>query len=1293
MGQGESSISVHPLSSDQQSLNDVEDEDGPSVQLTINNVLYKVPRNLPAQTSLNTFIRNVANLKGTKAMCLEGGCGACIVAAEINGSLLAVNSCLVAVILCDGWKITTVEGIGNRKMGYHVLQATLANMSGSQCGFCSPGWVMNMYSVSHDKQLTMKEIENSFANNLCRCTGYRPILETFKSFAKDAPLKAGKKIRDIEETYDIKSCEDCTRKMCIGTCKSMEVIHKSSVARPLELHLKSSQNFYKVMKVQDIFDLFSRYSQDTYQINGGNTGHGVYRASPKKLYIDVNDVADLHRVEKEKDSLTFGGNVTLANAMLTFKKFTNERGFAYLKEMYEHVDLVATIPVRNVGTIAGNLMLKNQHHEFPSDIFLILETAGAQIHILESPNSKKEMTLIDFLKMNMLTKIIYSVALPALSEDYIYKTFKIMPRAQNAHALVNAGFLFKLEKDGKIVEEPNIIFGGIRPDFLHALKTEKFLTGKNIYDPKHLQEAFKILQSEVNPDHVLPDYSPAFRKLLSMCLFYKFLLGVNLEKVKPEYRSGASIIQRGVSSAKQEFDTNRTLWPDNQPIPKIESIYQTSGEGEYINDVVTPHNEVHCAFTLAEAMGKIDKIDYDEALKVPGVIAFYSSKDVPGRNLFINGILLYTDAGILEDEMLFADKEVYYAGQPYGIIVAETFDIAQQAASKVKLIYTKGEKPKPLLTATEVITYNDILRMPLLLDWPAEKSPGSNTKYRIKGKQECAVQYHFTMETQSCVCVPAEDGMDVYSSTQYINIVQSSIAYMLNVPQNSINMKVRRIGGGYGCKLTRAPLVACACALACHKLNRPASMVLTIEDNMRAVGKRTPAYCEYELEVDKSGKIQKMDASMYFSVGVSFNEPPAPLAAKGFRNCYEYGAWSIKGYACKTDLPSNSFARAPGHAEGIAFVETIMERIARVTGKDPLEVRMLNLNEKDKKVIGPMIEQIKKSSDYEKRANDVAKFNQENRWKKRGISLVPMLFAYTVAGRYHSLVSIFPQDGTVAITHGGIEMGQGIHTKAAQVAAYTLGIDISLISVKPSMSVTAPNSSLTGASMGSDTVGYATKMACLELVKRLKKVKDKMGGSPPWKALVFQANQMNVDLCATFMFQPDQEDIKPYDIYGVTVAEVEIDVLTGQHLIRRVDIVEDTGVSLNPSIDIGQIEGAFVMGIGMWTSEDLIYDPETGVLTNNRTWNYKVPGAKDIPMDFRVTLNQNMPNPLGILRSKAVAEPPLCMACSIPIAIRHALNSARADAGNKDLWYQLDNALTNEKILLNSLTDIDGFKF
>ncbi|XP_011694376.1 PREDICTED: xanthine dehydrogenase/oxidase-like [Wasmannia auropunctata] len=1254
------------------------------INFTINEVPHTVSGCIPSGTSLNVYIRDYAKLRGTKAMCHEGGCGACIVAAEIKGETMAVNSCLVPILICDGWNIRTIEGIGNILDGYHTIQATLAEKNGSQCGYCSSGMVMNLYGLIHDKKLSMQQIENSFGSNICRCTGYRPILNAFKGFADDASPSAMKDIRDIEELYKIKECPKY-KIPCTSSCFDNQFFHRNET---LNIKLADAE-FNKVYSIDDLFAIFRQKPNATYILNGGNTAHGVFRSSKKDLYIDINDIPDLRHIEKTNEYLVLGGNATLTMALEAFQKYSSETRFKYLRHLARHVDLVAHVPVRNIASIAGNLMIKHMHNEFPSDIFLILETAGAHVHVLESPDRKQSLSLLEFQKIDMRHKIIYSVVLPPLSNEYTYRSYKIMPRAQNAHAHVNAGFLFRLSSKGTVMERPNIIFGGINKNFYHASNTEQLLVGKSILDNQVLRTALRTLHDEVQPDHVLPDYSPEFRKTLAEGLFYKFVLSIKPENIDSKLRSGGLLLERGLSSGKQDYDTDKNEWPVNKPMTKLDAIKQTSGEAQYCNDLPPYPKEVFCAFVLTEVgNGKIDSIDAKEALAMKGVVAFFSAKDIPGKNLCISA-----DSKLnllLNDELLFVERDVQYAGQPVGVIVAETHNLANEAAKLVKIKYSEILKRKPVITIEDALATHDDTRFLHTRNVPAKKK-GENTKHVIKGVFQCASQYHYTMETQSCVCIPVEDGIDVYSSTQWMDMIQVSIANCLGVKNNSINVYVRRLGGAYGAKVTRNVQISCACALACHKLNRPARFVMTIESNMQSQGKRLPARQEYEIGVDDDGVIQYLDSKHWANSGCNFNDAQSFITVEAIQNgCYATDNWTLNAFEVLTDTPSNTFCRAPASTEAMAMLENIMEHIARVVKKDPVQVRLSNMKDVDRTVLETMIKDVSKSADYEMRKQAVETFNKQNRWKKKGIALVTMRFTFKFVGSYDAMVSVCARDGTVCVTHGGIECGQGINTKIAQVAAYTLGIDLELISVKPSNNLITPNNVMTANSMASDSCTYATIQACKKILTRLEPIKNEMN-NPSWQELVFTAYQKDVDLCARHMFAASQDDtIRPYGIYGVTIAEVEIDVLTGQHIIRRVDLMEDAGISLNPEIDVGQVEGAFVMGIGYWTSEDLIYDPKTGILTNDRTWNYKPPGAKDIPEDFRVSLLKNSVNTLGVLRSKSTGEPSLCMSYVILIAIRNALNSARADAGNTDEWYRLDGPCTTERILLTSLSCKDN---
>ncbi|KAI4474230.1 hypothetical protein M0802_015717, partial [Mischocyttarus mexicanus] len=668
-------------------------------------IFLLVSEDVPTNTTLNVFIREYAKLRGTKAMCHEGGCGACIVAATVKGETMAVNSCLVPIFICNGWAIETIEGIGNRMKGYHPIQTTLAGMNGSQCGYCSAGMVMNLYSLLKDKKQTMKEIENSLGSNICRCTGYRPILDAFKSFASDASPKLLKTVQDIEEAYKIKMCPKngmpCTNGENGQTCGQLS-------STPVSMKLEDAV-FHKVLSIDNIFTTFQKYSNSTYILNGGNTAHGVYRIVKPEVYIDINDIPDLRRIEKTEDSLTIGSNVSLTLAMNTFEKYSNYNGFEYLRHLAHHIDLIASVPVRNIGTIAGNLMIKHKYHEFPSDLFLMFQTAGARIHILESPGNKKDMNLLEFLESDMKHKIIYSIVLPTLDSSYEFRSYKIMPRAQNAHAHINAGFLFKLDGTGTVLERPNILIGGIRPDFMHAKNTQEFLINKSIFDKNVVKSAIDVLDKELNPDYVLPDYSPEFRKTLAEGLFYKFILSVRPENIDPKLRSGGTILERELSSAKQDFDTDKNIWPLNKPIVKRESIHQTSGEGQYVNDIMPLKDEVFCAFVLTEvANGKIGKIDASEALKMKGVIAFYTAKDIPGKNIFISGS---SNLQMLnEDEVLFVEDKILFAGQSVGLIVATTHALANEAVKKVKITYIDALKTKPIITIDDALASNDKTR-------------------------------------------------------------------------------------------------------------------------------------------------------------------------------------------------------------------------------------------------------------------------------------------------------------------------------------------------------------------------------------------------------------------------------------------------------------------------------------------------------------------------------------------------------------------------------------------------------
>uniref|UniRef100_A0A1B0C8Q9 Putative xanthine dehydrogenase n=1 Tax=Lutzomyia longipalpis TaxID=7200 RepID=A0A1B0C8Q9_LUTLO len=727
---------------------------------------------IPIDTSLNTFIRRHANLRGTKFMCLEGGCGVCVV--SLRGVhpitrqpfIMAVNSCLFPVYSCHGMEVITVEALGNRRVGYHPIQQRLAALNGTQCGFCTPGMVMNMFSLAESErgQLTMEEVENAFGGNLCRCTGYRSILDAFKTVASNATPRLLELTRDIEDLP----------RFCPKMASPRNPYDRIEEKR-LYFKCKSGREWHKAYNLATLFTLMRQSRHKQYMLVAGNTAHGVYRRDPGiEIFIDVTSIEAL-RTHTIGGYIELGANMTIAETMVYLRRAAFGRPqFEYVRELIKHLDLVAHVAVRNIGTLAGNLMIKHEHPDFPSDIFLILETVGAMLVIADSVTRTRAVTVANFLKMDMKRRLIVKIRLPTMdpTRDYL-RTYKIMPRAQNSHAYVNAGFLFRFNERRSRLLTVRICYGGIHPRFVHAASAEEVLQGVDIFENNVLQRAFEALDQDIQPDssinEPLPEYRkllamglfykavlsvapedrvqeryrsgatalerpissgtqqyttnterafealdqdiqpdssineplPEYRKLLAMGLFYKAVLSVAPEdRVQERYRSGATALERPISSGTQQYTTNTENYPLTQPLPKDTALEQTSGEADYVNDMAHLPDDLWATFVTATQVNvRINSIDPAEALNMPGVVAFYRASDIPGRNSFAT-----TDKHFLVNEFdeIFASNEILYHAQPVGMIVAESFDLAQLAAKKVKVIFERSSCTDFYLTPHDV---------------------------------------------------------------------------------------------------------------------------------------------------------------------------------------------------------------------------------------------------------------------------------------------------------------------------------------------------------------------------------------------------------------------------------------------------------------------------------------------------------------------------------------------------------------------------------------------------------------
>ncbi|KAB7507046.1 Indole-3-acetaldehyde oxidase [Armadillidium nasatum] len=1155
-------------------------------QLTINGQNYSLGEDVSPETTLLRFIRDYAQLKGTKSLCHEGGCGLCTVVATFTDpetnepKSKCIRSCQTLVYSCIGWSITTVEHLGDRYTGYDKLQVALHGFYGTQCGYCTPGFVMTMKGqMESSKNLTSEQIEKSFDGNICRCTGYRPILEAFKSFASDAPEELTSKLKDIEDVYDI---------------------------------IKQKRA--------------SVYKND----------------GPYSTFVNTTGVTVLYDVTLQP-SLVIGANVSLARCIELFQEAAkNNKGYRHLTEIAKHWGVVANVGVRNMGSWAGNMRMKYDHNEFTSDIFVTLVALEAKLKIGRCDGDVTEVSPEEFLSTDMNKSFILSMKIPQQPDNVRLHSYKITPRAVNAHAYVNACFRFHLDaEEQRVINRPAIVLGGINPSFIRASKTEQFLIGKVLSNVDEVQKAIQLLGEEVNPQFNYADASPEFRRNLSQCLLYKTVVKILGDAVPSPIKSAGPKLERPVSSSKQTYDANEDTWPVGKPTEKLESRLQISGEAEYLDDIPFLPGELHGYFVQSTiGRGKIKSIEASKCLEMDGVVDFITAKDIPGRNTF------YAASSVVGNDPVFADIDIKYHGQAIGLVVAKSREIAKAASVLVNVTYEDIQKP--ILTIKETMeadnryqkTMNFFTNSTDPLTFGDVEEGFKNSKHIVEGEISMGSQCHFTMEPLAGRTVPTEEGYDLWCTTQWATETVNAVASNLGIPANSINISVRRIGGGYGGKISRANITASASAVAAHKLKKPVRVALDLSTQMTLVGWREPYYSRYKVGFSDEGLLQSIFLEICSDAGFVANDVSSFFCALTVPSVYYCPNWKMQCYSAITDTPANTWCRTPAHVEAIGIVENIIERVAFEVKRDPLEVRELNFSTKEKpnfvserkgenlvqKTILPLL---KEQAEINVRRNEILKFNKENKWKKRGISVIPLLYRFDMVPFFvfNVQVVIYEYDGAVAIKHGGVEMGQGINTKVAQVAAKILGIPLDLIKVKPTDSFVAANSAVTGGSYGSDINAHGVKICCEKLSARIEECAKKHNierKESTWTELIKKCFQEQVDLK-----HPDG-----YDIWAAACTEVELDTLTGQFLILRSDIIEDCGRSLSPYVDMGQVEGAFVMGLGFFTSEKVKYDPETGQKLSNGTWEYKPPTALDIPIDFRVSFLPKGDNEGGVLRSK-----------------------------------------------------------
>eukprot|EP01038_Epipyxis_sp_PR26KG_P010944 gene10944-14695_t len=1309
------------------------------------------------KSTLLQFLR-ANGLTGTKLGCGEGGCGACTVMMSYFDNVKqtivhnSVNSCLTPLLSLDGYAIITVEGIGGLKIGLHPIQERLATMHGSQCGFCTPGIIMSIYSVFRSNPLvTPHEIEEALDGNLCRCTGYRPIIDSARSLSNNKPSPIGccgktgemcpcNTINKGDDDISVTEVHSSSEKILSNSNSLNDDINRKGLTEPIfppdlmnYQHkfiklVKNKSIWFQPITLEQLLDLKLEYHESKLVV--GNTEVGIevkFKAMEYSVIISPTRIAALKTLSVEtadngESGLLVGSGVTinsLREKIITLSKeysvTGNEyqiRGLIAIKDM---LTWFASNQIRNVACIGGNIVTASPI----SDLNPMLIACGAVLHLTSKHRGTRLVPISQFFlgyrKVDLENdEILSAVFIPFLKSPYEFVyPFKQARRREDDISIVTSGMRFKLSPDKAsgtwVLEDSTIAFGGMAVTAKVAAKTTAYLSNKP-WNFDSIQSCYAILREEFSLPENVPGGQAEYRMSLVISFLFKSYLLVtsSLQQLhlksnnlpqpplidsrdlsgssnfviedKPPTRSEQNFVLRqgGLQSARpaphtQNNDEIRTAV--GQSLMHKSASAQVCGDARYTGDMPLPQNAVHaCLVTSTKAHAKIISIDLSQTEKCEGFISYFGAKDITGSNHI---------GAVIKDEEVFSTGIVKHYGAVIGTVIANTHEQAVYAARKVNITY---EDLTPIISIADAIASNSFFPDHHVIESGDLLKEKEDSSVIVSGVGKIGGQDHFYLETNCTIVLPTDNGnLEVYSSTQNPTKTQNFCASVCGIPASKVVSKCKRMGGGFGGKETRSVFIACVAAIACHLLNRPISINVERDVDMSITGQRHAFEYHYSAGCDNDGTLRFLDVQLYSNAGFSLDlsQPVMDRALFHTDNVYKWPALRARGSICRTNQPSHTAFRGFGGPQGLMVAETVIQHLAEITGFTPEYLKEKNLYQEGDRThfkqeliafnIPSMWQQILSISGFSTRRESIQQFNKDNRWRKRGISIVPTKFGISFTAKFMNqggaLVHVYA-DGSVLISHG--------ETSTSTVA----------------------NSSPTAASMSTDMYGMAVLDACQQILERLEPVRKKLPTDATWEQVVTTAFFDRIDLSAHgfYIVHTDRcgydwtkEDYSQrgtafnYFTQGIACSEVEIDCLTGDSRVLRADILMDLGQSVNPAIDIGQIEGAFIQGYGWSTMEELVWGDSDhpwvrpGQLFTKGPGTYKIPAFNDVPLDFRVHLTDTS-NQFAIHSSKAVGEPPFFLGCSTFFAMKDAIIAARKEIKDVNSYYPLDLPATSERI-------------
>jgi xanthine dehydrogenase/oxidase len=1351
--------------------------------------------------------------------------------------------------------------------GMNPVAYRLAMNNGSQCGYCSVGFVMNMSEfIVNNPKATKREIEDIFDGNICRCTGYRSILTGMKTFASDWTAE-----------------DEAHRMKCLGDAGCQQQ-RPADVVIPFPDDAKAppqpvsvqhgNQAWFTPVTLNELAKIMDKHRDKKLRLVHGNTSYGIYKEEylESEVLVDIRLIPDLYAEPKiKKGALHVGSAISYSDLIEAIQVEIKAKNLAVASRLWATQFMARRTAgriVRNAASLGGNTMLVLRHiasgtgEPFPSDIFTTLVAVEATIEYLDVTNGKQRRTectaaeLVERVAANPKLSdniVLISYDLPLGAAREVTFAQKVALRDVNAHSIVNSTTRFALSRDFT-VDEAAVVFGGIAPYPWHAKATEKAMTGRKL-SLAEMPVLAEILEAEVLAElkrwasrmKGLPSegFTDEYRAQLAVSFLYKAVVNALLpdKGAVPDDIRSSGIITWGrwpVSDGRQYYKTQDFKKPLAQPYIKLTAMYQTSGQLHYTHELLVPPLTVNGAFVQSRRAlanyhfvvpgqrGEVnaEKLRDHLSRHSPAFVDLITAEEIK------NGGINYQGMG--SDQPLFAVEQVSYVGQCIAMVLARSEQDAISIAAYVTrqcVDYTPVKWPKrpdgkdwpkewndPILDLEKAISmgsiYPDspqaapfvshiwkITRPGSRFDWTTpNKNPLDKTIVNRAGTVDglsCQIvestqvnggQAHFYMETQACIAEPVDERrIVIHPSTQSPMEMHATAAMALGIEYHRIDVQVPAVGGGFGGKTEQARFVLGPTAVAAYSTRKTVRVAVPREEDTIMIGKRHPYYGQYQIAVDRGaanpadkGIIRGFQTKMYGDGGAFYD------CSFIVSNCIQLradNAYLVRNFenqidVCRTNTAPNTAMRAFGDVQGKNILENAIDDAAFSIGMLPEDLREKNLYDRgDVTPFGQALSYcymkdvwkfLKEKSRYHERRRAVDEFNQKNRWRKRGLGMIPVKYGsgynFVQIEQAAAIVAVNQGDGSVIIHQGGVEIGQGLTTQVVQIASYVLNVPMELIYVEATRTSVTPHPTSTGGSTGTPYNGVAVKQTCGELRSRLMDFGYEMlkenggewckahgidfwnygekGWATPvtindrttliWQNLVQLAYSNRVNLICnftapiaggttpvpamTFKSQKQQPDIpgvardKAVNISGVVdsfvgftysgaCSVVEVDILTGEIKILSADIVYDMGWSLNPAIDIGQVEGAFVQGVGYLLTEKLVFEqdgPEKGRLNSDNTWRYKPPAVTTIPLEMNVHLfPRNIPNvpedPNDLFSSKEIGEPPLVLSNSVFFAVKDAVRASRLERNLNGL-FRMDAPATVQEVRRACDVSISDFK-